>query len=90
MDPGKSHLDHLKLVPNLVEEDPAAITPVQQKAYMDMPWKDFSAMLQKNKHEAEEAAHKRHSQHVQLSEAEVGGWDSETGYQDKQHASMRH
>ncbi|KAI9274490.1 hypothetical protein BDA99DRAFT_533126 [Phascolomyces articulosus] len=51
MDPGQSHLERLKKVPNLIDEDPSVITPAQQKGYMNMPWKEFSAMMQKNNKE---------------------------------------
>lgn len=44
MDPGQKLLQHLKTVPNLVNEDPSTITPTNT-SFVDMPWSDFSKML---------------------------------------------
>lgn len=53
MDPGQKLLQHLKTVPNLVNEDPSTITPTNT-SFVDMPWSDFSKMLaekQKQNHQ---------------------------------------
>lgn len=102
MDPGSSHLEQLKRVPNLVQEDPSIITPSQQKKYMNMSWKDLSAIIEKDKQNAEqvERVHdkkKRNQEHNSTTtcpqqditipdEKSEPNWDSETGYQDSSHA----
>ncbi|KAI9496994.1 hypothetical protein BDB00DRAFT_806327 [Zychaea mexicana] len=109
MDPGQSHFEKLKTVPHLIDEDPSIITPSSQKRYMDMPWKDFAAMMQKNKEAAEkyEKYQKRKDDNTTDSATDKsissspagtpaveegeneGAWDSETGYQDEDHAPLR-
>ncbi|KAG2223217.1 hypothetical protein INT45_006098 [Circinella minor] len=103
MDPGQSHLERVKKVPNLIDEDPSICTPAQQKGYMDMPWKDFAAMMQrKSKEHAEKdfeslSSKRKDSTNTSRSSSGTpaveegheneGAWDSETGYQDENHAS---
>lgn len=110
MDPGESHLDRLKAVPNLVEEDPSIITPQHQKSYLDMSWEELSDML-KQYERANNATQRRHNDEessLSMDSTPVSsitvptpqddihppafkegqseaGWDSGTGYQDKDH-----
>ncbi|KAI8148678.1 hypothetical protein BJV82DRAFT_664032 [Fennellomyces sp. T-0311] len=104
MDPGYSHLERLKKVPNLIDEDPSIVTPAQQKRYMNMPWKEFAAMMQKRKETAEKLDKLNAKRDDSSSKSTMssssgtpaveegdneGAWDAETGYQDEDHASHR-
>ncbi|KAI7904054.1 kinase-like domain-containing protein [Cokeromyces recurvatus] len=44
MDPGYKLLQHIKTVPNLINEDPSITTP-KNSTFMDMPWSEFSKLL---------------------------------------------
>lgn len=95
MDPGHKLLQHLKTVPNLVNEDPSTITPTNT-SFVDMPWSDFSKMLADNK--LKQRAITRSNQtsatdytHTvpekgSVEDFSLGNWDATTGYQDVEHA----
>lgn len=44
MDPGLKLLQHIKTIPNLVNEDPSIITP-ENSTFTDLPWSDLSKLL---------------------------------------------
>ncbi|GAA5817417.1 hypothetical protein MFLAVUS_010963 [Mucor flavus] len=99
MDPGHKLLQHLKTVPNLVNEDPSTITP-SNTSFMDIPWSDFSKMLandrkacaEKQKESATPASKEREADYTStrpkkgsVEDFSLGNWDSSTGYQDAEH-----
>ncbi|KAI8968420.1 hypothetical protein BDF20DRAFT_916947 [Mycotypha africana] len=47
MDPGYKLLQHIKTVPNLINEDPSITTP-KNSSFMDLPWSEFSKLLATN------------------------------------------
>ncbi|KAG2186808.1 hypothetical protein INT44_003034 [Umbelopsis vinacea] len=51
MDPGHVFLEKLKLVPNLVCEDPSIITPTNS-SFMDLPFSEFSKILDQRRSSA--------------------------------------
>ncbi|CAM0142732.1 hypothetical protein VKS41_002709 [Umbelopsis sp. WA50703] len=90
MDPGYKLLQKLKQVPNLVNEDPAIITPTNT-SFMDMPWSDFSKLLaQQNRRASSSASSSASSNEVSSEEYDeqninddtLGNWDAQTGYQE--------
>lgn len=55
MDPGESYIKRAKDMPTLIDENPAAVTPDTQKQYLNMSWKEFSNMLDKQKQKNQDA-----------------------------------
>jgi hypothetical protein len=97
MDPGQNLLNHLKTVPNLVNEDPSTITPTNT-SFVDVPWSDFSKMLaQKRKSNAEKCKESAtplqddtdftytRPEKGSVEDFTLGNWDAATGYQDVEH-----
>ncbi|KAL0091509.1 hypothetical protein J3Q64DRAFT_1724020 [Phycomyces blakesleeanus] len=41
MDPGYSLLQHIKTIPNLINEDPSMVTP-ENTSFKDVPWCDLA------------------------------------------------
>ncbi|KAI9283388.1 hypothetical protein BY458DRAFT_496376 [Sporodiniella umbellata] len=83
MDPGYKLLQHIKTVPNLINEDPSIITP-KNSSFMDLPWSSFSALLQRRTSYSSSSS----SSSEESSSADnfsLGNWDSMTGYQDQEH-----
>lgn len=96
MDPGHKLLQHLKTVPNLVNEDPSTITP-KNTSFVDVPWSEFSDMLaQKRKANTEKSKSVKvnHTSDVDytftvpekgsVEDFSLGNWDAATGYQDRE------
>ncbi|KAI7870095.1 uncharacterized protein EV154DRAFT_530227 [Mucor mucedo] len=86
MDPGYTLLQHIKTVPNLINEDPSITTP-KNSSFMDMPWSEFSKLLN-NKRRSSASASSTSSQSSSDETPEnfsLGNWDSMTGYQDSEH-----
>lgn len=92
MDPGYKLLQHIKTVPNLINEDPSIVTPTNT-SFMDLPWSDFSKMLASKKNDV---AKGRRSSATSVdstetssthSQEDLGNWDSMTYYQDAQHVT---
>ncbi|KAI8379457.1 uncharacterized protein BYT42DRAFT_568877 [Radiomyces spectabilis] len=92
MDPGYKLLQHIKTVPNLINEDPSITTP-KNSSFMDLPWSQFSTLLNRRSSDSS-ASVVSGSSTPSLSEDEsvedvsLGNWDSMTGYQDGQHIPM--
>ncbi|CAO3610882.1 unnamed protein product [Mucor fragilis] len=89
MDPGYKLLQHIKTVPNLINEDPSITTP-KNSSFMDMPWSEFSKLLNTNKRRSSASASSTTSEESSDSDAtkedfSLGNWDSMTGYQDSEH-----
>jgi hypothetical protein len=89
MDPGYKLLQHIKTVPNLINEDPSITTP-KNSSFMDMPWSDFSKLLNTNKRRSSASGSSTISEESTDSTASkedfsLGNWDSMTGYQDSEH-----
>ncbi|KAI7874231.1 hypothetical protein K492DRAFT_211693 [Lichtheimia hyalospora FSU 10163] len=88
MDPGYKLLQHIKTVPNLINEDPSIVTP-KNSSFLDLPWNDLSKLLASRQEESQ--THKRRTSNASVetastsSEADLGNWDSMTGYQDALH-----
>ncbi|ORY95952.1 hypothetical protein BCR43DRAFT_564707 [Syncephalastrum racemosum] len=51
----ESYLKRAKDMRTLIDENPAAITPDTQKQYLNMSWKEFSNMLEKQKQKNQDA-----------------------------------
>ncbi|KAI9492177.1 hypothetical protein BDB00DRAFT_455178 [Zychaea mexicana] len=88
MDPGYKLLQHIKTVPNLINEDPSIVTP-KNSSFMDLPWSDFSKLLAnqdatKNRR-ASNASIETSSSTASSDNQDLGNWDSMTGYQDAEH-----
>lgn len=90
MDPGYKLLQHIKTVPNLINEDPSIITP-KNSSFMDMPWSEFSKLLSTNNRRASASSSSTVSDTSSVDTSSVdespenfslGNWDSMTGYQD--------
>lgn len=101
MDPGHKLMQHLKTVPNLVDEDPSITTP-SNTSFMDIPWADFSKLLAKSRKDNAEKC-KESATPVSKEAADftftrpekgsvedfsLGNWDASTGYQDTKHNSQ--
>ncbi|KAG2235720.1 hypothetical protein INT48_009135 [Thamnidium elegans] len=86
MDPGYTLLQHIKTIPNLINEDPSITTP-KNSSFMDMPWSEFSKLLN-NKRRASVSSSSTSSESSSSSTDEstenfsLGNWDSMTGFQD--------
>lgn len=86
MDPGYTLLQHIKTVPNLINEDPSITTP-KNSSFMDMPWSEFSKLLNnKQRRSSVVSANSSTSSESTIDEStenfSLGNWDSMTGYQD--------
>ncbi|KAG2172214.1 hypothetical protein INT43_004755 [Umbelopsis isabellina] len=86
MDPGSKLLEQLKLVPNLVSEDPATITPTNS-SFLDMPYSEFSKLLSERRRSSATTIASNESNSdlstTSSQEQEDNGmlWDSQVGYQ---------
>jgi hypothetical protein len=87
MDPGYTLLQHIKTVPNLINEDPSITTP-KNTSFMDMPWSEFSKLL-KDKRRSSASASSVSSESTAgdsvQEDLSLGNWDAMTGYQDIEH-----
>ncbi|KAH8556447.1 hypothetical protein BGW37DRAFT_515359 [Umbelopsis sp. PMI_123] len=87
MDPGHQLLQKLKLVPNLVNEDPSIITPTNT-SFMDMPWSDFSKLLAKQDRRASASSNSSAEtspatyDEQDINDESLGNWDAQIGYQE--------
>ncbi|CAM0140561.1 hypothetical protein VKS41_006580 [Umbelopsis sp. WA50703] len=83
MDPGNNLLEQLKLVPNLVSEDPATITPTNS-SFLDMPYANFSKLLSERRSSATTIASNESNSDLSTAssqEQDIGMlWDSQVGY----------
>ncbi|KAF7724655.1 hypothetical protein EC973_000827 [Apophysomyces ossiformis] len=87
MDPGHSLLQHLKTIPNLVNEDPSITTP-QNTAFAERPWSDLSKLVPKQPPTTTDKTPADTSENG--DDTSLGNWDSQTGYQDKTHKPTVH
>ncbi|ORZ02152.1 hypothetical protein BCR43DRAFT_481099 [Syncephalastrum racemosum] len=89
MDPGLSLLQHIKTIPNLINEDPSITTP-KNTAFVDRPWSELSKLLADRK-EASSSSSSAPSSAASTPATEheddmtMGAWDYMTGYQDTEH-----
>lgn len=83
MDPGYTLLQHIKTIPNLINEDPSITTP-KNSSFMDMPWSEFSKLLSNNRRSSASASSTSSESTIDDSPENfsLGNWDSTTGYQD--------
>ncbi|KAI9480756.1 MAG: hypothetical protein EXX96DRAFT_564064 [Benjaminiella poitrasii] len=95
MDPGYKLLQHIKTVPNLINEDPSITTP-KNSTFMDMPWSEFSKLLKSNVRRdsgsvsSVDSGASSPGEDVNNSEdVSLSNWDSMTGYQDTEHRNTR-
>ncbi|KAI8359141.1 hypothetical protein BD560DRAFT_405429 [Blakeslea trispora] len=89
MDPGYKLLQHIKTVPNLINEDPSITTP-KNSSFMDLPWSDFSKLLsdkqiQRRSSDTSVNSSASNSSDESPENFSLGNWDSMTGYQDTEH-----
>lgn len=85
MDPGLSLLQHIKTIPNLINEDPSITTP-KNTAFVDRPWSELSKLLADRKEPSSassSAASTPATEHE--DDTTMGAWDYMTGYQDTDH-----
>jgi hypothetical protein len=91
MDPGYKLLQHIKTVPNLINEDPSITTP-KNSSFMDLPWSEFSKLLNTNKRRSSASSDSTVSDTSSVDESpenfSLGNWDSMTGYQDMEHRNI--
>ena len=90
MDPGYKLLQHIKTVPNLINEDPSIVTP-KNSSFMDLPWSDFSKLLAKQDTKTARRASNASVETTSTSSStsdkqEFGNWDAMTGFQDAANA----
>ncbi|CAO3677154.1 unnamed protein product [Umbelopsis ramanniana] len=76
----------LKLVPNLVNEDPSITTPTNT-SFMEMPWSDFSKLLAQQNRRAsasssDETASTSTNSDQDINDDSLGNWDAQIGYQE--------
>ncbi|KAI8344143.1 hypothetical protein BC941DRAFT_407874 [Chlamydoabsidia padenii] len=84
MDPGHKLLEHIKTIPNLINEDPSVTTP-KNSSFMDLPWSELSKLLNNQKRRTSTTS----ADSVLVSDASVSEdesvddslWDANTGYQ---------
>ncbi|SAL98256.1 hypothetical protein [Absidia glauca] len=84
MDPGHKLLEHIKTIPNLINEDPSVTTP-KNSSFMDLPWSELSKLLNNQKRRASTTS----ADSVVVSDSSVSEdesvddslWDANTGYQ---------
>ncbi|KAI8147384.1 hypothetical protein BJV82DRAFT_345201 [Fennellomyces sp. T-0311] len=91
MDPGYKLLQHIKTVPNLINEDPSIVTP-KNSSFMDLPWSDFSKLLAKqdaSKARRASTSSIETSTTASSDSQELGNWDYMTGPQDLVEASRK-
>lgn len=76
MDPGLSLLEHIKSVPNLINEDPSIVTPKCVSFSSRRPWKEqpISAIAGGGSHDSSDEA--------TSDTLCLGNWDSMTTFQD--------
>jgi hypothetical protein len=89
MDPGYKLLQHIKTVPNLINEDPSITTP-KNSSFIDLPWSEFSKLLKHPTSSSTSIASSNTSSNQSSDNEEeenlsLGNWDSMTGYQDINH-----
>jgi hypothetical protein len=91
MDPGEINRARLKLVPNLVDEDPSIVTP-KNTSFVDMPWKEFQKQLQDNREHNKKETHSKststeedithtYPEEGSIEDFSLCNWDADTGYQ---------
>ncbi|GAB5585555.1 hypothetical protein Unana1_00455 [Umbelopsis nana] len=84
MDPGQKLLEKLKLVPNLVSEDPATTTPTNS-SFLDLPFTEFSKLLDQSR-ASDTTVSSNTSSTTDLSiasdadNATMCSWDYQVGY----------
>ncbi|KAL0087978.1 hypothetical protein J3Q64DRAFT_1735483 [Phycomyces blakesleeanus] len=86
MDPGYALLQHIKTVPNLINEDPSITTP-KNSSFMDMPWSELSKLISQQRRSSESSIASSSTQDstIEKEDFSLGNWDSMTGYQDHRH-----
>ncbi|CAO3656393.1 unnamed protein product [Mucor hiemalis] len=89
MDPGYTLLQHIKTVPNLINEDPSITTP-KNSSFMDMPWSEFSKLLATKERRSSTSGSSTTSSSTSEEDNSpedfsLGNWDAMTGYQDSEH-----
>ncbi|ORZ24733.1 hypothetical protein BCR42DRAFT_366261 [Absidia repens] len=82
MDPGYKLLEHIKTIPNLINEDPSVTTP-KNSSFMDLPWSELSKLLNQKRRTSTTSAD---SVLVSDSSSDTEStddslWDANTGYQ---------
>ncbi|CAO3580201.1 unnamed protein product [Absidia cylindrospora] len=84
MDPGHKLLEHIKTIPNLIDEDPSITTP-KNTSFMDLSWAQLSALLNQNQCKITTSSKYDGSTVSDSNEdddsADDSLWDANTGYQ---------
>ncbi|KAI7871342.1 hypothetical protein BDF14DRAFT_1222415 [Spinellus fusiger] len=66
MDPGHSLLQHIKTIPNLINEDPNTVTP-ENTAFKDIPWSELTSAFQGKGSTTQEVPEKQHQEELTTS-----------------------
>ncbi|ORZ25050.1 hypothetical protein BCR42DRAFT_430703 [Absidia repens] len=84
MDPGHKLLEHIKTIPNLIDEDPSITTP-KNTSFMDLSWAQLSALLnQKQSKPTTGSKYDDSTMSDSIEDDESANdslWDANTGYQ---------
>jgi hypothetical protein len=81
MDPGYKLLQHIRTVPNLINEDPSITTP-KNSSFMDLPWSELSELLKQKQRTAGSSSSGSTSEYSSEDESVQDSlWDANTGYQ---------
>ncbi|KAI8063465.1 hypothetical protein BC940DRAFT_369708 [Gongronella butleri] len=88
MDPGQKLLDHIKTIPNLINEDPSICTP-KNSSFMDLPWSELSKLVSDRRvsNTSTESLVDSSSEDESIHDS---CWDANTGYQDMEHKPTLH
>ncbi|KAI8338240.1 hypothetical protein BC941DRAFT_425016 [Chlamydoabsidia padenii] len=80
MDPGYKLLQHIRTMPNLINEDPSITTP-KNTSFMDLPWSELSILLNQNKRRTSAASTDGSDYSSEDESVQDSLWDANTGYQ---------
>ncbi|KAI8076763.1 uncharacterized protein BX664DRAFT_343871 [Halteromyces radiatus] len=80
MDPGYKLLEHIKTIPNLINEDPSITTP-KNSSFMDLPWSEFSKLLANQKRRTSTTSSDSLDSSIEDETVNDSLWDANTGYQ---------
>ncbi|ORX47444.1 hypothetical protein DM01DRAFT_1139604 [Hesseltinella vesiculosa] len=90
MDPGQKLLDHIKTIPNLINEDPSICTP-KNTSFMDLPWSELSKLVgERRTSNTSVESLVDSSSEDEIESVNDSCWDANTGYQDLVHKPTLH
>lgn len=80
MDPGYKLLQHIRTVPNLINEDPSITTP-KNSSFMDLPWSELSELLKQKQKPTGSSSGNTSECSSEDESVQDSLWDANTGYQ---------